>query len=101
MIAPRYSEVVNDRWEHDMIGNEFKTFWWHVQPSDLPEAVTNVKVMSLDYSKIPDLFDAINDGYQPISHNVLARDEGVLLSVLLVRSIESPDTAETVTDVTD
>ena len=83
------------------IGVDYKIFWWHMPDAVLPEALTNVLMVDLSYAEVPGLFDLMNEGFKPLSHNVIPRDKGVLLSILLVRDIEAPDTIDFSADDTD
>lgn len=73
--------------------NEMKLAVWRFAASSMPAELNTAAMMDIDMSSHPELVNHLAD-WDPISHTVGMIDSDILLTVLLARKVEAPDTAE-------
>lgn len=78
-----------------MAVNEYRLVNWRLGPEAVPPAARAVWTGDIDYANSPPaVFDALNGGYEVVSHQVMPFSDGtgdILLSLFFAKSTEAPN----------
>ncbi|MCI1673177.1 MAG: hypothetical protein LKI34_03010 [Bifidobacterium tibiigranuli] len=71
---------------------DFRLVLWNVPSEKIPSNPLDMRYLDIDQASDPGLVEALNDGWQIVSHTITPmQGGGVLLSLFMQRDIRVPD----------